>query len=215
LVLSQPYCDLGFGNLQPPEQNLLRGALVQTVNAACPDCPMGIDISQANYSVNVFAEGLLANCEQVGRIVRNFTGQDPGQLSSYEDLWRFTLINYNAGSGCLADAINLTLASGEPLDWAHVITKLEPACQASIGYVEDVSGMRQVGPTPTPWLSSAGSVPTVNYPRVQMTPTALPTGLVRTATPIPSPTITPVVSATPTSTITVDPTYLPTATLNP
>jgi len=39
---------------------------VQNVSAACPDCPLGIDLRQANYSISIFARSLLANCEQVG-----------------------------------------------------------------------------------------------------------------------------------------------------
>jgi hypothetical protein len=210
LVLSQVYCDLGFGNLKAPEQNMLRGALVRLVNAACPDCPAGIDISQANFSVRVFAEGLAANCEQVGRILRNVTGLEPGQSSSYEDLWRFTLVNYNAGPGCLNTALNRARLNGEALDWRHVSARLDPACQSAIGYVEDISSMRRIEPTATPWLGSAGlAVPTVIYPRVQITPTPRPVGLERrpSATPEISPTfvlmtatVTPGGALTPTAT---------------
>ena len=208
LVLSKPYCDLGFGNLLAPEQNLLRGALVNQVNASCSDCATGIDITQASYSVKVFAQGLLANCEQVGRAMRNITGVDPGQSSSYEDLWRFTLVNYNAGPGCFGKAVNLAIAAGEPLDWPHVTSHLEPACQGSIGYVEDISGMLKLGPTPTPWLVNAGPQPTVVLPRVVTTPTATPTGLVfvPTATPRSTETPAPTITASPTPTITVTPT---------
>ena len=98
-MLDKQYCELGFGNLGEFEQNLLRGALVKKVNASCPDCSSGIDLTEASYSVKVFAEGMLANCEQVGRIITNLTDFNPGQVSSYEDLWRFTLVNYNAGPG--------------------------------------------------------------------------------------------------------------------
>ena len=37
------------------------GALVQKVNAACPDCPDGIDLTQANFSISIFARSILAN----------------------------------------------------------------------------------------------------------------------------------------------------------
>jgi hypothetical protein len=47
LVLNKEYCSLGFGNLEENEQEMLRGALVQKVDASCPGCPAGIDISQA------------------------------------------------------------------------------------------------------------------------------------------------------------------------
>lgn len=172
LVLNQAYCDLKWGNLEATEQAMLRGALVNKVNASCPDCPTGIDISQAHYSVRVFAEGLLANCEQTGRILRNLTGLEPGLSSSYEDLWRFTLINYNAGPGCLSNAINAARAGGQQLTWANVTARLEPACQAAIGYVEDISRILKATPTPTSWLGAGGPLPTL--PRVFNTPTPAP-----------------------------------------
>ncbi len=101
LILSEESCQRGFGNLDPDQQALLRGALVQQVNAQCPpDCPTGIDLSQANFSISVFARSLLANCEQVGgQIVYNSTGRQAGQVATYEDLWKFTLVNYHAGAG--------------------------------------------------------------------------------------------------------------------
>jgi hypothetical protein len=191
LVLSKAYCDLGFGNLKAPEQAILRGALVRTVDSSCQGCPAGIDISQANFSVRVFANGLLANCEQVGRILQNVTGQDAGRSSSYEDLWRFTLVNYNAGPGCLSRAVKLVVASGESINWDNVSARLEPGCQGAIGYVEDISGIKKVEPTPTPWIQSNGPLVTPDYPRVDTSPTARPTGLVRTATPTPTVTATP------------------------
>jgi hypothetical protein len=205
LVLGKAYCDLGFGNLNAPEQNLLRGALVKQVNAACANCASGIDLSQANFSVRIFAEGLHANCVQVGRILQNLTGLDAGQSSSYEDLWRFTLVNYNAGPGCLSNAFKAARSAGDPVDWIHVTSKLDPACQGSIGYVEDISGMLKVAATPTPFLGLAG--PTALPPRVKtLQPgeaplaTPLPTG---TSLPSPTPTAT---SLTPTVTPSASPT---------
>ena len=160
LVLNQAFCDLGWGNLGAAEQAMLRGALVKKVNAACPTCPTGIDISQAQYSVRIFAEGLLANCEQTGRILRNLTGLEPGLSSSYEDLWRFTLVNYNAGPGCLSNAVQQALARNEALTWANITAHLEPACQGAIGYVEDISRVFKATPTPTPWLLIGEPLPT-------------------------------------------------------
>ncbi len=187
LVLNQAYCDLKWGNLEDTEQALLRGALVNKVNASCPDCPTGIDISQAHYSVSVFAEGLLANCEQTGRILRNLTGLEPGLSSSYEDLWRFTLVNYNAGPGCLSNAIQATQLIGLPLTWGNVTARLEPACQAAVGYVEDISRVLKFTPTPTSWLGPGGPQPTL--PRVLNTPT--PGEVIPQPTQTPAPTLTP------------------------
>jgi hypothetical protein len=146
LVYKTDVCQVGFGNLSEDQQNTLRGALVQKVNAACPNCPTGIDLSQANFSISVFSRALLANCEQVGQIMLNHTGTFAGQTTSYEDLWKFTLTNYNAGPGCLADAISDAMNVGDPLDWEHVKLYLKPACQGAIDYVSDITSGIQVAP---------------------------------------------------------------------
>jgi hypothetical protein len=87
--------------------------------------------------VDIFANTLLANCDQAGMVtdLNNTQNTEVG----YEDLWRFTLVNYNAGSGCLGLAINKTSALGEPLDWAHVSTHLTTVCQGALDYVTDIS----------------------------------------------------------------------------
>ncbi|MDO9130300.1 MAG: hypothetical protein Q7U34_10585, partial [Anaerolineales bacterium] len=139
LVLQDSVCRKGYPHLKASEQATLRGALVRSVDAFCADCPLGLDLTQADFSVGVFAQTLLANCEQAGRIVRNVTGKAPGQASGYEDLWRFTLVNYNAGPGCLAKAAQDTRRAGKPLDWVNVSALLTPACQRAIDYVEDIS----------------------------------------------------------------------------
>ena len=152
LVLHQETCDLGFARLEEQEKNLLRGALVRQMDATCPSCPEGIDLSQVNFSINAFAQSLLANCEQVSRIINNVTGRQAGKTASYEDLWRFTLVNYNRGAGCLANAIQQTWIRGQNLTWSNVSANLEGDCQQAIAYVQDVSQKVRLTPTPTPWL---------------------------------------------------------------
>ena len=141
LILDTTVCQKGFGNLDLAEQEMLRGALVQKVNAGCPDCPLGIDLTQANFSISIFARSLLANCEQVGQILYNTTRSSAGEVSTYEDLWRFTLVNYNAGPGCLTNAIEQTYNNNLSLRWENVIQYLDPVCQTSIDYVNDISYM--------------------------------------------------------------------------
>jgi len=141
LVLSELTCQEGFTRLSDYHQNMLRGALVQNVNASCPDCDNGIDLSQANFSVRVFAEGLLANAEQTGQIIYNITRRSPGEIATYNDLWRFTLVNYNAGPGCLANAVEYTWDRGESLTWGNVSAHLEEGCQDAIRYVGEISSV--------------------------------------------------------------------------
>ncbi|MBM3151184.1 MAG: hypothetical protein FJZ96_03095 [Chloroflexi bacterium] len=138
LVLDDSLCRKRYTHLLPEYQALLRGALVRNVDAFCEDCPLGIDLRQADFSIAIFAETLVGNCEQAGRILRNITGDAPGESSAYEDLWRFTLVNYNAGPGCLTIAIEDTIAAGEELDWENLATHLTPVCEGARDYVEDI-----------------------------------------------------------------------------
>jgi hypothetical protein len=109
------------------------------VDAFCADCPLGIDLARAENSVGIFAETLLANCAQAGMLIRNTFSTPPGEQASYEDLWRLTLVNYNAGPGCLTLAIQETSRLGESLDWPSLSSHLTPACQGAVGYVDQIS----------------------------------------------------------------------------
>ncbi len=139
LVFDNELCSEGYLNLNAEQQERLRGALVYSVNATCEDCPLGLDLTQADFSVGVFAHTLLGSCEQTGRVLRNNTGKAPGKTTAYEDLWKFTLVDYNAGAGCLSLAVGKTLDKKESLDWNHLSANLTVVCAASKNYVEDIS----------------------------------------------------------------------------
>jgi hypothetical protein len=136
-VLDGAICGRGYVHLNAVQQDTLRNALVDSVNASCSDCTLGIDLDRAGNSVSIFAETLFANCVQTGMVVDlNNIANTP---VAYDDLWRFTLVNYNAGPGCLGLAVNETSRSGEPLDWEHVSSHLTPVCQGVFDYVTDIS----------------------------------------------------------------------------
>ncbi len=139
LILSDTACAKGYLGLDDEEQALLRGALAVEANADCPECPSGVDLIRSDISVMLFAQGILANCDQVGQTIYNATQRIPGSVSSYEDLWRFTLANYNGGPGCLAFAIFSTWNLREPLDWEHVSSHFTLPCQGAIAYVESIA----------------------------------------------------------------------------
>jgi hypothetical protein len=139
LVLKDGDCGAGYMHLDEKQQTLLRHALVNSVNATCEECPLGLDLSQADFSIGVFAHSMIANCEQAGQVVENYTDKTPGEAASFENLWKFTLVNYNAGGGCLAEAITLTLEAGRELTWDNVSLFLTGACSGAIDYVNDIS----------------------------------------------------------------------------
>jgi hypothetical protein len=138
-VLDPTSCKRGYPLLQPATQTLLRTRLVQTVNGVCSDCALGIDMNTAESSINVFANMLQANCTQTGMLIHNTYGGAAGDSASYEDLWRFTLVNYNAGAGCLTLALREARKLYEPLDWQHLSSHFTKVCSAAIDYVETVS----------------------------------------------------------------------------
>ena len=140
LVMDSAECSKGYLHLSDEQQEYVRFALLNSVNASCETCPLRIDLDRANFSVGVFAHAILANCEQAGQLVENVTGGQPaGNSASYEDLWKFTLANYNAGPGCLGNALDATTGAGQELTWENVSSYLEPACQGAINYVESIS----------------------------------------------------------------------------
>jgi hypothetical protein len=142
LVMDSKECGKGYLHVTDEQQEYLRLALINSINAVCENCPLGIDLERANFSIDVFAHTLLANCEQASQVVWNYNSKKtPSQLDiSYEDMWKFTLINYNAGGGCLATAFELASDNDKPLTFESISPYLEPACSMSIDYVNQVSG---------------------------------------------------------------------------
>jgi len=190
LVLDRSICTVGYSKLGEERQALLRGALLQKTNAACPTCADGIDTAKASYSVHVFAESLKANCSQVNQLVLNATRKPPRNVIAYSDLWRFTLVNYNAGSGCLENALARTWNAKAALDWVHVAANLAPVCRNAVDYVIDITD----GDTPAIKQFST-PLPSAT-PTKQLTPSRTPTRT-QTGTQTPGKTITPSVTPTP------------------
>ena len=137
LVLNIDACNLGYAQLDEDNRATLRGALAVRASSDCPDCPAGVDLNHAIFSIDLFAQTIYANCQQTGQIITNARGKSPGSVSNYEDLWRFTLANYHAGPGCFSNAINA--AAGRPLTWGNVAPRLETECPGTKNYVENIA----------------------------------------------------------------------------
>jgi hypothetical protein len=100
---------------------------------------LGIDLTRADFSITVFAHTMVANCKQTGQVIENYTGETPGEVASYEDLWKFTLVNYNAGGGCLAEGVTRAQGEGLDLTWDNVSPFFTGACSGAVNYVNDIS----------------------------------------------------------------------------
>ena len=157
LVMDSSACKNGYLGLDDEQKKYIRIALIAAVNADCEACPLGIDLQRANFSITVFAHTMLANCAQAGQLVENVmdggegTGTEEnneveeaqeieaGRFASYEDLWKFSLVNYNAGPGCLGDALVVTQIANEQFTWENVSSHLAPACAGAVDYVNEIS----------------------------------------------------------------------------
>ena len=139
LVLPLERCSDRYVNLEDDEKQLLRQALVSSVNASCEDCALGIDLSRASFSVDVFAHTLLASCEQTGQVIFNNVSQAPNTVASYEDLWKMTLVNYNAGPGCLSLAVNDAWITEKSIAWDVLSNHFTEVCAPARDYVNDIS----------------------------------------------------------------------------
>ncbi len=139
LVLSQEKCSVGYVKLDAETQAILRGALATSAEVDCADCEYGIDLTSIDDSINLVAHTMLADCEQVGQIVYNATGQIAGEVASYEELWKFTVADYHVGPGCLSYAMYTTWSARSPMDWEYVSTHLTEPCQTVIPYVTQIT----------------------------------------------------------------------------
>lgn len=216
LVLHEETCALGYLNIEPEFQAMLQGALATMTNANCPDCEQGIDLAHAETTVDVFAQLVQGNCEQVSYMVYDITGEAPGAVATYEDLWRFTLVNYNAGPGCLTYAMRAAWSAdgSDIIRWDTVVTKFPVGCPYAVQYVERVTRARVpsdadfLTPSPTPTQRTSPAPTQTRTPTPTGGPTATPTptgSITPTGSPTGSPTITPSMTPSPTFTMTPTP----------
>lgn len=139
LVLEVGRCQLGYAKLDDWSQATLRGALLIEMEIFLPEYAFGIDLEQVEESVSLFSETLLGNCAQVGQMITYKTDRIPGEIVTYDDLWRFTLVNYQGGSGCLAEAIIDVHKQKQPLIWENISATVAENCPWTIPYVNDIT----------------------------------------------------------------------------
>jgi hypothetical protein len=139
LVLAEDACAGGYLSLDPKSQGILRGALALQAKAECSDCPSGIDLTNVHFTVSLFANTLQANCAQISRTIYTATNLSAGSISTYEDLWRYTIANYHAGPGCVSYAIHQAWQATGELTWTQVSANFTEPCQGVVPYVDQIA----------------------------------------------------------------------------
>jgi len=126
-------CDRPYESLSGIDRALIRGTLAQSLDAACPTCLYGVNTTKASQSIPLIAKVLYANCVQANEILKlhQFT-------ANYEDSWKFTLVSYHSGFGCLQSAIERSENTGTRIDWNTVASNLE--CQGAVAYIDKFWG---------------------------------------------------------------------------
>ena len=173
--LSSDLCQKVYVEQPDYVQSMLRGLVIQQVDADCSDCTYSLDLTRAEASIPVFANTLVANANLVKHYIKLYTGSDAAVTSGYEDLWDFALASYNAGPGCFQTALLRTVYSNVSLTWKNLSTKLDPGCKGAIAYVDFISKTDhyrpQDDPTANPAVTPTISVPTANVTQTVSAPT--------------------------------------------
>jgi hypothetical protein len=145
-------CLRPYLSLEPQQQAMIRGAVVKLMDATCADCEYGFDLDKAKESIALLAMLFRANCQQVEVILRLEHIPDPDveaatataaaatlsaggetDMTSYEDLWRFTLLSYHSGLRCFQEALISTRKAHRPFTWENVEDRLK--CRGGADYV--------------------------------------------------------------------------------
>jgi hypothetical protein len=124
-------CSIPYWRLSEPLREMVRGNLLNKLNAECPTCQYGLDMNVARSSVYTIARVIHANCWESGNIVN----LNNANVKSYEDFWKFTLVSYHSGYSCLDNSIKVTIKSHQPVDWQHISQNMY--CPGAVEYVDN------------------------------------------------------------------------------
>ena len=117
-------CISGFSGMNEEDQIILRGSALQKIGT--------------DDEINLLAATLKASAAQVNQLVQNVTGLPIEDITTYEDLWKFTIANYYSGSGCLQNAMQVSFALKYSQTWDNVQNFLSGGCSKAKDYVNRV-----------------------------------------------------------------------------
>jgi hypothetical protein len=131
-TLEDEHCLIAYVYQDGYTQSLLQGALLSEVDATCPYCSGGVDVSKSEQAITGLAESLQASCRQTRFLIKSKTTMEPAQVMSYEDFWRLVLVNYHAGSGCVSQMLQ---KSGTLDNWHSISLVFPGECVSGATYI--------------------------------------------------------------------------------
>jgi hypothetical protein len=192
-------CLRPYQSLTREQQAMIRGAVVNLMDATCADCPNGLDLNKAKESVSLLAQLFKANCQQVDYIlslakkpdkdadaatataaVATLSAGGNVETTSYEDLWRFTFLSYHSGMNCFQEAVTATQKAHKPFTWENIEKRLK--CKGAADYVNGF--MDNLRSFDFYLLQPSEATPVVVGPTIipTRTPVSTPTVSISTAT---------------------------------
>jgi hypothetical protein len=100
--------------------------ILASLMITCPTCQYGVDLTQADRTVDVLAEVVLGYCYQTAQLIYNATGWLSSNAVDYPTLWKLTLMDYNAGSECVFTTVRDTFnATQGPMSWGELSVRVD------------------------------------------------------------------------------------------
>ncbi len=125
LLYSNGSCEKGFLGLSDEQISHLVGYVLQDIG------------TELEYLL--IAEILNAASIQTSKVIHNYTGMTPSAVADFETLWHITLGIYNAGCGCMGNAIEESWKeSNKSLTWSKISSNLNGDCASARDYLDKV-----------------------------------------------------------------------------
>jgi thermitase len=185
-VFSPDTCRERYALLPANQQAVLRGAVIRVLDADCSNCPGMVNMKKARASIFTIASVLKANRRHTEWVIEGITGKPAAGRIEEVHLWRFTIAGYNAGPGCLANALYSSNRGGLSFSWKNVSSQFDKGCAQAIKYVDKVTGVYTTTPeilaNASTDTSRAAAIVFAVAPHLQSPTTPTPTAAA-TATP--------------------------------
>ena len=110
--------------MRPQAQNVLVASLIAKTNTA--------------EEIDLLTATVKASANQIEQIILNVSEFPLEEITDYESLWKFSVANYYAGSGCVQQAIMSTYYYGYPLLRKTEKNYIGYGCEKAVEYVDRV-----------------------------------------------------------------------------